>query len=327
MSIFTKQLVIPEALAVENDSKTQSYSKFIAEPYEKGYGHTIGNSLRRILLSSLEGAAVVAVRIKGARHEYGTIDGVQEDVVNIILNLKKMRLHLVGDGPETLVLSVKGKKEVTAADIHENANVTIINKDLVIAHVESGFEFEAELEIARGVGYLTSDEISAKMPLPADFIPVDAIFSPVLKVHYNVENARVGQRTDYDKLLLEVWTDGTMTPEEAVKNTAILLRKSINPFLPETEAKQEAEVKKAETENPAADAEKDLAVKLDQGVEMIELSARASNCLKVAGIRTIRELVGKTEEELLQVKNFGQKSLDEIREKLIEMGLNLGMKP
>ncbi|OGR63878.1 MAG: DNA-directed RNA polymerase subunit alpha [Elusimicrobia bacterium GWB2_63_22] len=322
MATFSKQLVIPEGLNIDDKSKTDNYAKFTAEPYEKGYGHTIGNSLRRILLSSIEGAAVVAVRIKGARHEYAAINGVQEDVVNIVLNLKKLRVRLKGEGPETVMISLKGKKEVTASDIKENANVEIINKDLVIAHVESGAEFEVELEIARGSGYLTSEEIRARVNLPMEFIPMDAIFSPIQKVHYTVENARVGQRTDYDKLVLEVWTDGTMSPDDAVKNTAALLRRSITPFLPAEEAAKEPLKAEAAKSEPAGE----MAGKLEQGVEMIELSSRASNCLKVAGIRTIGELVRKSEDDLLAVKNFGQKSLDEIKEKLKEMGLDLGMK-
>jgi len=324
MSSFSKQLIIPEAINVEEKTKTGNYAKFTAEPYERGYGHTIGNSLRRILLSSLDGSAVVAVRIKGARHEYATLNGVQEDVINILLNLKKLRVRLIGDGPETLLLSVHGKKEVTGADIRENANVEIINKDLVIAHVESGALFEIELEVARGAGYLTSEEIMARMNLPADFIPMDALFSPIQKVHYNVENARVGQRTDYDRLVLEIWTDGSISPSDAVNQTASLLRRSILPFLPETEAA--AEPAKAAGAADAGEQGAELKGTLDQGVEMIELSSRASNCLKVAGIRTIGELVGRTEDDLLAVKNFGKKSLDEIKDKLKEMGLSLGMK-
>ena len=324
MSSFSKQLIIPEAINVEEKTKTGNYSKFTAEPYERGYGHTIGNSLRRILLSSLDGAAVVAVRIKGARHEYATVNGVQEDVINILLNLKKLRVRLVGDGPETLLLSVKGKKEVKASDIRESANVEIINKGMVIAHVESGATFEVELEVARGAGYLTSEEIRARMNLPADFIPMDALFSPIQKVHYNVENARVGQRTDYDRLVLEIWTDGSISPSDAVNKTASLLRRSIIPFLPEAEAAGEPA---ASAGGAAESGEKGAEIKgaLEQGVEMIELSSRASNCLKVAGIRTIGELVGKTEADLLSVKNFGKKSLDEIKDKLKEMGLALGM--
>lgn len=324
MSSFSKQLIIPEAINVEEKTKTGNYAKFTAEPYERGYGHTIGNSLRRILLSSLDGSAVVAVRIKGARHEYSTINGVQEDVINILLNLKKLRVRLTGDGPETLLLSVHGKKEVKGSDIRENANVEIINKDLVIAHVESGAAFEVELEVARGAGYLTSEEIRARMNLPADFIPMDALFSPIQKVHYNVENARVGQRTDYDRLVLEIWTDGSISPSAAVNQTASLLRRSIIPFLPEAEAA--AEPAKAAGAADSGEEGVELKGTLDQGVEMIELSSRASNCLKVAGIRTIGELVGKTEDDLLAVKNFGKKSLDEIKDKLKEMGLSLGMK-
>jgi DNA-directed RNA polymerase subunit alpha len=324
MSSFSKQLIIPEAINVEEKTKTGNYSKFTAEPYERGYGHTIGNSLRRILLSSLDGAAVVAVRIKGARHEYSTVNGVQEDVINILLNLKKLRVRLIGDGPETLLLSVHGKKEVKGSDIRENANVEIINKELVIAHVESGAAFEVELEVASGAGYLTSEEIRARMNLPADFIPMDALFSPIQKVHYNVENARVGQRTDYDRLVLEIWTDGSISPSDAVNKTASLLRRSIIPFLPEAEAASEPA--KAAGASDSGDKGTELKGTLDQGVEMIELSSRASNCLKVAGIRTIGELVGRTEDDLLSVKNFGKKSLDEIKDKLKEMGLELGMK-
>jgi DNA-directed RNA polymerase subunit alpha len=321
--IFSKELHIPESITVDEKTETKSYAKFTAEPYESGYGHTVGNSIRRVMLSSLDGAAIVAVRIKGATHEYSTIKGVQEDVINILLNLKKLRLKMTGDGPETLYVSLKGKKEVKAADIRENANIKIINKDLVIAHLESGTEFEAEFEIARGSGYLTSEEIKAKINLPAEFIPMDSLFSPIQKVHYSVENARVGQRTDYDRLVIEVWTDGTITPAKAVSQTASLLKKSLFPFMggkdkPET-VKTETSEKDSETTSTDSDMN-------EQGVEMIELSSRASNCLKVAGIRTIGELIHRTDEDLLAVKNFGKKSLDEIKEKLVEMGLSLGMK-
>ena len=325
MSVFTKQLVIPPSIVVEEGSRTPYYAKFTAEPYEKGYGQTIGNSLRRILLSSIEGAAVIAVSIKGVRHEYDTVNGVQEDVINILLNLKKLRMRITGDDTQTLYLSVKGKKEVTAADINENASVEIINKDLVIAHVESGFELEAQIEVAKGTGYYTSDEVKA-MPgcnLPAEFIPTDAVFSPIVKVHYKVENARVGQKTDYDKLILEVWTDGTVDPEEVVNHSAELLRRSLTPFKSEPVENPQTETEPVADED-TEDAE--LRRKLDQGVEMIELSARAGNCLKLAGIRTVRELVSKTREDLLNVKNFGLKTLEEINEKIVEMGLSLGMK-
>ncbi|MCK5357291.1 MAG: DNA-directed RNA polymerase subunit alpha [Elusimicrobiales bacterium] len=321
---FSKQLHIPENITVEEKTATNSYAKFIAEPYESGYGHTVGNSIRRVMLSSLDGAAIVAVRIKGATHEYSTIKGVQEDVINILLNLKKLRLKMTGEGPETLYVSLKGKKEVKASDIRENANIKIVNKDLVIAHLESGTEFEAEFEIARGAGYLTSEEIKAKINLPADFIPMDSLFSPIQKVHYSVENARVGQRTDYDRLVIEVWTDGTITPIKAVNQTAALLKNSLMPFLGgKNKSEETSKVETSEKEIQKTSAGSDMD---EQGVEMIELSSRASNCLKVAGIRTIGELIHRTDEDLLAVKNFGKKSLDEIKEKIAEMGLSLGMK-
>lgn len=323
--IFSKQLVIPERINVDEKTMTGSYSKFVAEPYESGYGHTVGNSIRRVMLSSLEGAAIVAVRIKGANHEYSNIPGIQEDVINILLNLKKIRLKMIGEGPETLFISVKGKRAVKASDIRENANVKIINKDLVIANLESGAEFEAELEIAMGAGYLTSEEISGRINLPAEFIPMDALFSPIQKVHYSVENARVGQRTDYDSLVLEIWTDGTMTPVEAVNKTANLLKKSLFPFLDDSERSGEGVENKDVVESLSKDKD-DSANMFEQSVDMIELSSRAANCLKVAGIRTIGELVHRTDEDLLSVKNFGKKSLDEIKEKLAEMGLGLGLK-
>jgi len=311
---FLRELVIPEKIEVDERTLTDSYGKFIAEPYESGYGHTIGNSMRRVLLSSLDGAAVVAARIKGATHEYTTIPGVYEDVINILLNLKKMKVKLSGEGPETLYLAVKGKREIKASDIKENANVEIVNKDLVIAHLEPGISFEAELEIARATGYLTSEEIREKMNLPSDYIPMDALFSPVTKVHYIVENARVGQRTDYDKLILEVWTDGTVSPADAIDKTAKILSKSLTPFLGETPKGEDKEGKKTLEKSSLH----------EQSVDVIELSSRAANCLKVAGIRTIGELISRKEEDLLAVKNFGKKSLDEIKSKLAEMDLHLG---
>ncbi len=321
---FSKQLHIPESITVDEKTATNSYAKFIAEPYESGYGHTVGNSIRRVMLSSLDGAAIVAVRIKGATHEYSTIKGVQEDVINILLNLKKLRLKMTGDGPETLYVSLKGKKEVKASDIRENANIKIVNKDLVIAHLESGTEFEAEFEVARGAGYLTSEEIKARINLPMEFIPMDSLFSPIQKVHYLVENARVGQRTDYDRLVIEVWTDGTITPVKAINQTAALLKKSLLPFLGgKDKSGDSSKVRATEKESQKTDSDSSM---FEQGVEMIELSSRASNCLKVAGIRTIGELVHRTDEDLLAVKNFGKKSLDEIKEKLVEMGLGLGIK-
>jgi DNA-directed RNA polymerase subunit alpha len=323
INTFVKDIVIPSKIEMDESVSNEKYGKFIAEPYEQGFGHTIGNSFRRILLSHVEGAAVVAVRIKGVTHEYAMLDGIKEDVINIILNLKKLRLKINDDSDRiTLFIKQKGKKLLKASDIEKNSAVEIINPDLHIATLEAGANFEAELEIAKGVGYMTSNEVSKAITLPQDFMTVDALFSPITKVNYYVENARVGQRTDYDKLVLEVWTDGSINPKEAVEKAASLLDFSISPFVGETK-----EVKKSETKQEEGESEdQELKELLDSGVDIIELSSRASNCLKIANIQTIRELVSKTEEDLLGVKNFGQKSLDEIKEKLEEIGLSLGMK-
>ncbi|MDE2293069.1 MAG: DNA-directed RNA polymerase subunit alpha [Elusimicrobia bacterium] len=325
-----KELILPQKLSVDEKTATERYAKFVAEPYERGYGHTVGNSLRRVLLSSLEGAAVTGVRIEGARHEYQALAGVKEDVMNILLNLKKLRLKLFSNGPETLYLTAKKEGAVTASSIQENANVEIVNGDLVLATLEPGGKLDMEIEVSRGRGYVPADEIQAQASWPAGWLPVDALFSPVTKVHYDVENARVGQVTDYDRLILEVWTDGSITPADALIRSAKLLKESLNIFIPDEElaegqpgAEGEFEGAGEGGEGPALDARlKDI---LSQPVEMIELSSRASNCLKVARIKTIRELVARREEELLAVKNFGQKSLDEIKERLKDMGLALGM--
>ncbi len=322
-STFVKEIVIPSEIKLDEKTSTETYGKFIAEPYEKGFGHTVGNSFRRTLLSQIEGAAIAAVRIKGVTHEYSVLDGVKEDVINIILNLKKLRLKITSEEDRvTLFLSHKGKKILTAADIKENSSVEIVNKDLHIATLEAGANFEAELEVVKGVGYMTSDEVRKALTLPQDFIPVDALFSPVTKVNYTVENARVGQKTDYDKLILEVWTDGSVSPKEAVEKAGNLISVSLTPFIGAEKAKAEKE-----TGTNAVESQEDQEMRelLESGVDIIELSSRAANCLKVANIQTIGELVSKTEQELLAVKNFGQKSLDEIKEKLEELGLSLGM--
>lgn len=322
-----KELILPQKLSVDEKTVTERYAKFVAEPYERGYGHTVGNALRRVLLSSLEGAAVTGVRIEGARHEYQALTGVKEDVMNILLNLKKLRVKLFSNGPEILYLAAKKEGAVTASLIQENSNVEIVNGDLVLATLEPGGKLDMEIEISRGRGYVPADEIQAQANWPAGWLPVDALFSPMTKVHYDVENARVGQVTDYDRLILEAWTDGSITPTDALIRSAKLLRESLNIFIPEEEMGEgqggEGEAEGEGGEGVAIDQRlKDI---LGQPVEMIELSSRASNCLKVARIKTIRELVARREEELLAVKNFGQKSLDEIKERLKDMGLALGM--
>ncbi len=325
-----KELILPQKLSVDEKSMSDSYAKFVAEPYERGYGHTVGNALRRVLLSSLEGAAVTAVRIEKATHEYQALPGVKEDVMNILLNLKKLRVKLFSNGPETIYLSVSKEGTVTAKDIQGNANVEVVNKDLVIAHLEAGGKIGMEIEVSKGRGYVPAEELRAQNQWAAGFLPVDALFSPVIKVHYDVENARVGQVTDYDRLILEIWTDGSLNPAEALIQSSKLLRESLNIFIPEEEQAAEAAAgleggSSSEGAVSLAGLDPKLREILNQPIEMIELSSRASNCLKVARIRTIGELVGKRDEELLAVKNFGKKSLDEIKDRLKDMGLSLGM--
>ncbi|MEK7234540.1 MAG: DNA-directed RNA polymerase subunit alpha [Elusimicrobiota bacterium] len=326
-----KELILPQKLSVDEKSMSDSYAKFVAEPYERGYGHTVGNALRRVLLSSLEGAAVTAVRIEKATHEYQALSGVKEDVMNILLNLKKLRVKLFSNGPETIYLSVSKEGVVTAKSIQSNANVEIVNKDLVIAHLEAGGKIDMEIEVSKGRGYVPAEELRQQNQWAAGFLPVDALFSPVVKVHYDVENARVGQVTDYDRLILEIWTDGSLNPAEALIQSSKLLRESLNIFIPEEEQAVES-VAGAFSDGASSEGAVSLAGLdpklreiLTQSIEMIELSSRASNCLKVARIRTIGELVGKRDEELLAVKNFGKKSLDEIKDRLKDMGLSLGM--
>lgn len=341
---YYKELILPQKLHVDDKTLTDSYSKFVAEPYERGYGHTVGNALRRVLLSSLEGTAVTAVRIEGVRHEYSTIGGVKEDVIHILLNLKKLRAKLFSNGPETVYLSAKKEGPVTAKAIQDNPSVEIVNPELVLAHLESGGKLDMELEISKGRGYISAEDLRAQASWPAGFLPVDALFSPIVKVHYDVENARVGQITDYDRLILEIWTDGSLTPVDALIKASKLLRESLNIFIPEGEIAAEAapvpaggdfgEASGALEEAGgmgvaaavgAAHLDPRMAEVLNRPVEEIELSSRASNCLKTARIKTIRELVAKTPEELMGVKNFGKKSLDEIKERLKDMGLSLGM--
>lgn len=319
--MFVEELVLPAKVTADDKTVSEFYGKFIAEPYESGYGHTVGNSLRRILLSSLDGAAVTAVRIEGAVHEYSTLSGVREDVINILLNLKRLRVKMHGNGREYIYLNASKDGIVTAADITASDAVEILNKDLVIAHLEPGAKLSAELEISKGRGYVSADEI-AKAQRPAGFIPMDALFSPVTKVHYDVQPARVGQKTDYDRLVIEVSTDGTINPKDALQKAASLLKKSLHIFTPEGEpAEEPAGAGAAEP----VKLDSNIGDKLNQPVDIIELSSRSANCLKAAQIHIVRDLVTKTDEELKAIKNFGNKSLDEIKEKLAEMGLSLGM--
>lgn len=316
-----ENLVLPKSIKVEEESAT--YGRFVAEPYESGLGHTVGNSLRRILLSGLEGAAVSAVRVEGTTHEYSTIPNVREDVIEILLNLKKLRVKLEGKNREYLVLHSEKPGVVTAANIEEVDGVEIINKDLPIATIEAGGSLRMEIEISKGKGYA---EETPKGARPAGFMPIDSIFSPILKVHYDVEPARVGQKTDYDRLILEITTDGTLEPRKALHKAAILLSQSLHIFTIEGE-----EIAQIEEEQAAAPAlenniSEELEEVLSQAIEDMDLTSRSVNCLKAEGIKTVRDLVVKTEAQLKLVKNFGSKSFDEVKEKLAKMKLELGMK-
>ena len=316
-----ENLVLPKSIKVEEESAT--YGRFVAEPYESGLGHTVGNSLRRILLSGLEGAAVSAVRVEGTTHEYSTIPNVREDVIEILLNLKKLRVKLEGKNREYLVLHSDKPGVVTAANIEEVDGVEIINKDLPIATIEAGGSLRMEIEISKGKGYA---EETPKGARPAGFMPIDSIFSPILKVHYDVEPARVGQKTDYDRLILEITTDGTLEPRKALHKAAILLSQSLHIFTIEGE---EPAAVQAEEENTAAlegQISEELEEILSQAIEDMDLTSRSVNCLKAEGIKTVRDLVAKTEDQLKLVKNFGSKSFEEVKEKLAKMKLELGMK-
>ena len=308
------ELVLPKKIQLEEKTATEYYGKFIAEPYESGYGHTVGNSLRRILLSGMEGAAVTAVRIAGAVHEFSTVPNVREDVINILLNLKKLRVSMEDKTREYLQLHASKPGVVTAADIEEIDGVEIINKDLVIATLEAGGSLSMEIEISRGKGYVPAEDL-AKVTRPAGFIAVDALFSPIVKVHYDVEPARVGQKTDYDRLILEITTDGTLMPAKALHRAAVLLSGSLHIFTIEGENDQVKTVSDEAVEEPAPAAvaaanavskQEDL---LNQSIEFIELSSRSINCLKSEHINTVRDLVKMTENDLNMIKNFGAKSM------------------
>jgi len=316
-----ENLVLPKSIKVEEESAT--YGRFVAEPYESGLGHTVGNSLRRILLSGLEGAAVSAVRVEGTTHEYSTIPNVKEDVIEILLNLKKLRVKMEGKNREYLVLHSEKPGVVTAANIEEVDGIEIINKDLPIATIEAGGSLKMEIEISKGKGYA---EETPKGARPAGFMPIDSIFSPILKVHYDVEPARVGQKTDYDRLILEITTDGTLEPRKALHKAAILLSQSLHIFTIEGEEptlEETQEVAEAPFEGQISE---ELEETLSQAIEDMDLTSRAVNCLKAEGIKTVRDLVSKTEDQLKLVKNFGSKSFDEVKEKLAKMKLELGMK-
>jgi DNA-directed RNA polymerase subunit alpha len=315
-------MIRPVALETDTDSLKSNYGKFIAKPLERGYGQTLGNSLRRVLLSSLQGAGIVAIRIDGVEHEFGTINNVKEEVSEIILNLKEVRFKLTQREDVVLTLEKSGEGPVKASDISEHNNVTVLNPDHVIANVSSGGSIKIELQVARGKGYVTATDNKEEYDLPVGWIYLDTLFSPVHRVNYTVTNSRVGKRTDYDKLSLEVWTNAGIDPSDAVAYSAKILRDQLAVFLnfeDEEEVARVESVKPQQTQTPTNNA-------LLKPVSELELSVRSANCLQNANIKYIYELVSKTEGEMLRTKNFGRKSLNEIKEILTSMGLGLGMK-
>lgn len=315
-----KDLIRPKRLEVEKETLTPFYGKFTAEPFERGLGITIGNSLRRILLSSLQGAAITSVKIDGVLHEFSTIPGTKEDMTEIILNLKEVRLKLHTEGPKTIRVKAEGPKVLKAGDILTGDAVEILNPDHYIATLSRDGKLSMEMVVKVGRGYVPAER-NKEEGQPIGTIPMDAIFSPIKKVNYTVTNARVGQITDYDKLTLEAWTDGSLNPEEAVAHAAKILKDQLSIFIT-FEEEEEVEMSYSEDEGEKEGVNENLLRSVDE----LELSVRSANCLKHANIKLIGDLVQKTEAEILATKNFGRKSLNEIKDILTEMGLSLGMK-
>ena len=304
----------PNITLIDKNEKN-TYGKIVVEPLERGYGTTLGNSLRRILLSSLPGAAVTSINIQGVLHEFSTIPGVREDVSEIILNIKNIAAKMHVNGPVQLLIDAKGPKEVTAADIITGVDVEIVNEDLHIATLEEGAELIIEMEMERGRGYVVSER-NKKENQGIGVIPIDSIYTPVKKVNFAVEDTRVGNRTDFDKLTLEVWTDGTIDPEESVSLGAKILNEHLNLFISLTEHINDVEIMIEKEED-----EKEKV--LEMTIEELDLSVRSYNCLKRAGINSVEELTYKSEEDMMKVRNLGKKSLDEVQKKLEELGLSL----
>ncbi|NOY88080.1 MAG: DNA-directed RNA polymerase subunit alpha [FCB group bacterium] len=313
-----KPLTMPKEVVNDQSSATENYSRFIIEPLERGYGTTLGNSLRRILLSSIQGAAVVSMRIKGCMHEFSTIPGVYEDVTNIVLNVKNLRIRMHADEMKTLRLTANTRGKLTAGMFEGDPDIEILNSDLHICELTDDIEFEMEIDIDSGRSYNIAEQ-NKRPDAPVGTIFIDSLFSPVIKVSYNIENTRVGQKTDYDRLIMEITTDGAITPEDALSYAAKLLKDHLQLFI---HLDEEIMVE----EEPEVDEEvvriRNL---LNMRVDELELSVRSSNCLRAANIQTIKDLVTKTESEMLKYRNFGRKSLNEISSILDEMDLSFGM--
>jgi DNA-directed RNA polymerase subunit alpha len=315
-----KDFQIPMRVEVDKDTQSPTFGRFTTEAFERGFGTTIGNALRRILLSSLTGAAVTTVKIEGVVHEFSTISGVTEDVTAIILNIKSLRLALHTDKPKTIRLKKKGPGEAKGSDVLHDAEVAILTPDLHIATLDKDATLDVEMTVKHGRGYVPSER-NKEEGLPIGVIAIDSVFSPIKRVNFHVENARVGRMTDYDKLAMEIWTDGTISPRDALSNAAGILREHLDIFI-NPEERNEGKSEAGYDEESHREVNKNLS----RSVNELELSVRAANCLKNANIKTIADLVQKSEGEMLRTKNFGKKSLNEIKEILTEMGLSLGTK-
>ncbi len=324
MRIRWRGLELPTRVVSDQAVSSPTYGKFIVEPFERGFGTTIGNALRRVLLSSLEGAAVTSVKIAGAEHEFSSLPGVLEDVTDIILNVKSLVIKSTSETPESMHVHSEVKGPVTADMIESSPSIEIINRELLLATLTDNVEFDLEMSVRRGRGYLPSEEIGdPEAPKEAGRINVDASFSPVRRVRYRTEDTRVGQKTNYDRLIIEIWTNGTITPEMAMVEAGKILRKHLNPFVEYFELGEQI------IESAPSDAHKELddelRRKLNMSVHELDLSVRSSNCLESEHIETVGQLVNMNENELLQIRAFGKTSLREIKRKLQEMGLSLGM--
>ncbi len=323
MRIRWRGLELPHRVILEESVSTPTYGKFAIEPFERGFGTTVGNSLRRILLSSLEGAAITAVKIKGAPHEFSSLEGVQEDVSEIILNVKNMIVSMDSEDAKTMRLQAEGPGEVTCELIEADTSITIHNKELVLATLTKQVDYDMEFIVEKGRGYVpASEQYEEAKEQEVGVIPVDAIFSPVVRVRYKVEDTRVGQKTNFDKLTLEVWTNGTVTPEMALVEAAKILRKHLNPFIQYYEL---GAVTASESAAAAARVDEELIRKLQMPITELDLSVRASNCLESAKVNTVADLVVKIESDLLKVRSFGKTSLREVKRKLADLGMELGM--
>jgi DNA-directed RNA polymerase subunit alpha len=328
MRVTWRGLELPTRVERDTVISSDNYGRFFIEPFERGFGITIGNSLRRILLSSLEGSSVTSIKIKGVDHEFSSIKGVMEDVTDIVLNVKSLIVRLSDVGPKTMNISVNKAGAVTAADIVADPSIEVINKDLVLATLTEDIQFEMEMVIENGRGYVPASERiedTDRFEQEIGSIAIDALYSPVTRVRYTTENTRVGQKTNYDRLILEIWTNGTIMPEMALVEAAKILRKHVNPFVQYFEIGEEtaaaSEIPEVEAEETAVDEE--LNQKMSMPIQELELSVRASNCLESAKIETVGDLVGMSESELLKIRSFGKTSLREIKRKLIDIGMSL----